>query len=183
MVADARLSTAFQGDMTKAGSSTLAVQRFLAQTPGADLQDPNKQRSVVVAPQRMPTASQAQTMAQALTALQAGSWSQPQDLSRPPPRPSPTRRHHAGAVGAPPYPDVAAQAGAAHVGLRADRRPRRTTLDNFKVILTEPDRVVTPFGSAIDREMSTSWRGRAVEASELPQRRAAYLDELTDRSS
>ena len=66
VVADARLSTAFQGDMTKAGSSTLAVQKFLAQSLVIEPPGPDKQRSIVVAPQRMPTASQAQTMAQAL---------------------------------------------------------------------------------------------------------------------
>ncbi|MFJ4936631.1 DUF6049 family protein, partial [Streptomyces pseudovenezuelae] len=49
VVADARLSTAFQGDLTKASSATLAVQRFLAQSLALDLQT-HKQRSIVVAP-------------------------------------------------------------------------------------------------------------------------------------
>lgn len=78
VVADARLSTAFQGDMTKAESSTLAVQRFLAQSLVTDLQN-NKQRSIVIAPQRMPSASQAQTMAQALTALQGETGRSPRN--------------------------------------------------------------------------------------------------------
>ncbi|MBW8817958.1 MAG: hypothetical protein JF598_06890, partial [Streptomyces sp.] len=75
VVADARLSTAFQGDLTRASSATLAVQRFLAQSLALDLQT-DKQRSIVVAPQRMPTASQADAMAEAITALQSGNWSQ-----------------------------------------------------------------------------------------------------------
>ena len=81
VVADARLSTAFQGDMTKAGTSTLAVQNFLAQSLILNLQEPDKQRSIVVAPQRMPTASQAQAMATALGSLNAQRWTQPLDLS------------------------------------------------------------------------------------------------------
>ncbi len=63
VVADARLSTAFQGDMGNAGNSTLAVQKFLALTLALAEQDTDKDRTVVVAPQRMPTVAQAQSMA------------------------------------------------------------------------------------------------------------------------
>ena len=71
VVADHRLSTAFTGDMSKAGASTLAVQKFLAQTLAVTEQAPDKERSIVVAPQRTPTAAQAQSMARALQALTA----------------------------------------------------------------------------------------------------------------
>ncbi|WP_449342039.1 DUF6049 family protein, partial [Streptomyces aurantiogriseus] len=80
VVADTRLSTAFQDDLTKASASTLAVQEFLAQSLALNLQT-GKQRSIVVAPQRMPTASQAQALAEAVTALQGGTWSQTQQLA------------------------------------------------------------------------------------------------------
>jgi len=176
VVADARLSTAFQGDMTKAESSTLAVQRFLAQSLVTDLQN-NKQRSIVIAPQRMPTASQAQTMAQALTALQGGNWSQPQGLSeaaaaKPDPRAS-TRIPSASA-----YPR----------SLRKQALPKsafeeiqgtQADLDRFKVILTDPSRVVTPFGRTMDREMSTSWRGRSMDAAGYRNDVQSYLNSLT----
>ncbi|WP_241192425.1 DUF6049 family protein, partial [Streptomyces sp. ADI96-02] len=68
VVADARLSTMFEGDMSRADASTLAVQKFLAQTLALSEQAPDKARSIVVAPQRMPTTAQAQTMARALQA-------------------------------------------------------------------------------------------------------------------
>ena len=180
IVADARLSTAFQGDMSKADTSTLAVQEFLAQTLAITLQDTDKQRSIVVAPQRMPTVSQAQTMAAALHALDPQRWTQPLDLvggghgqARP-------ARHDEGARHR-RVPGRAAPAGT------ADSTPSRTskntqgTLDKFKVILTAPDRVVTPFGNAINREMSTSWRGDPGGARDYRTGVQIYLDGLTDQ--
>ncbi|MFC8367042.1 DUF6049 family protein [Streptomyces sp. NPDC057239] len=175
VVADARLSTAFQGDMTKASTSTLAVQRFLAQSLTLGLQT-GKQRSVVVAPQRTPSASQAQTMAEALTILQDGTWSESQDL----------------VAAAKAQPDPAAttkvpSASAYPSSLRKHELPRTTfeqiartqaKLDKFKVILSDQSRVVTPFGRALNREMSVSWRGRQSEAAIYRSGVEAYLDTL-----
>ncbi|MFH8566602.1 DUF6049 family protein [Streptomyces sp. NPDC017988] len=179
VVADARLSTAFQGDMTEAENSTLAVQEFVAQSLMINLQDPGRQRSIVVAPQRMPTASQAQTMAKALTTLQDGQWSEFDDLTtaakaKPDPRAT-TRVPSTGS-----YP----------AALRKQELPRSAfesihetqgMLERFQVILTEKDRVVTPFGRAIDREMSTSWRGRPSEATTYQAGVKNYLRELTEQ--
>ncbi|MEV0638104.1 DUF6049 family protein [Streptomyces sp. NPDC050619] len=178
VVADARLSTVFQGDMTRASAATLAVQEFLAQSLALNLQT-GKQRSIVVAPQRMPTAKQAQAMAEAITALQNGNWSESQDLTAAAsakPDPSATTK-------VPPtssYPS----------SLRKQELPRsafqqsastQDKLDNFKVILSDQSRVVTPFGRAMNREMSTSWRGRATEASGFRGDVLNYLDELTNQ--
>ncbi|MFD4546341.1 DUF6049 family protein [Streptomyces sp. NPDC058466] len=177
VVADARLSTAFQGDMTKADSSTLAVQEFLAQSLMINLQESNDQRSIVVAPQRMPSASQAQTMAQALKALQDGNWSESQGLSaaaKAKPDPGANTR----VPSASSYPS----------SLRKQEMPRsafeeiqatQSKLDNFQVILTDKTRVVTPFGRAINRGMSTSWRGRATEAETFREGVQSYLSGLT----
>jgi hypothetical protein len=180
VVADARLSTAFQGDLTKASSATLAIQRFLAQSLALGLQT-DKQRSVVVAPQRMPTAGQADAMAEAITALQGGNWSQPQKLTA--------------AAAAKPDPEATTKVPAASAypaSLRKQELPKwafqqmastQNKLDNFKVILSDQSRVVTPFGRAMNREMSTSWRGRATEASSFRGDVEAYLDELTSQVS
>lgn len=179
VVADAGLSTAFQGDMTKAGNATLAVQKFLAQSLMTDLQAPDKQRSVVIAPQRTPSTSQAQTMAQALTALQNGNWSESQDLSA--------------AADAKPDPNATTKVPAASAypaSLRRQQLPTsafetilgtQTDLDRFKVILTDKSRVVTPLGRAMNREMSTSWRGRAAEAEAYRDSVQSYLGTLTDQ--
>jgi hypothetical protein len=178
VVADARLSTAFQGDLLSASASTLAVQRFLAQSLALNMQT-DKQRSIVIAPQRMPTLHQARAMAEALGALQDGTWSQPQGLSA--------------AAKAKPDPAATTQVRSAssyRSALRKQELPRsafqqiattQDKLDNFQVILSDRSRVVTPFGRAMNREMSTSWRGRALPASVFRQDVESHLDTLTDQ--
>ncbi|KUM79900.1 DUF6049 family protein [Streptomyces curacoi] len=178
VVADARLSTLFERNLTRASSSTLAVQRFLAQSLALNLQA-DKQRSIVVAPQRMPTASQARTMAEAVTALQGSTWSQSQELTA-----AATAKPDAGATTKVPpasrYPS----------SLRKQELPRsafeqiastQNKLDHFKVILTNQSRVVTPFGRAMNREMSTSWRGRSAEAADYRNSVEAYIDSLASQ--
>ncbi|WP_053762787.1 DUF6049 family protein [Streptomyces sp. AS58] len=178
VVTDARLSTAFQGDLTKASSKTLAVQKFLAQSLALNLQT-DQQRSIVVAPQRTATASEARAMAEAVAALQNGGWSEAQGLSaaaKAKPDAGATRKVPSSAD----YPS----------GLRKQELSRRAfeqiaqtqkKLDGFKVILSDQSRVVTPFGRAINREMSTSWRGRVVEARNFRDGVETYLDVLTDQ--
>ncbi|MFI6009360.1 DUF6049 family protein [Streptomyces sp. NPDC051243] len=175
VVADARMSTAFQGNLTRASSSTLAVQRFLAQSLALNLQT-DKQRSIVVAPQRMPTASQAQAMAEAVTALQDSTWSESQELTA-----AATAKPDSGATTKVP---AASQYSSS---LRKQELPRaafeqiattQDKLDNFKVILSRQSRVVTPFGRAMNREMSTSWRGRSPEAADYRNGIEAYIDSL-----
>ncbi|MFC7305958.1 DUF6049 family protein [Streptomyces monticola] len=179
VVADARLSTAFQGDMTLAENSTLAVQQFLAQSQMINLQDPEKQRSIVVAPQRMPTASQAQAMATAVKALDADRWSESQDLvaaAKAKPDPGATTQ----VPGTASYPSALRKQELPKSAFEAIRTTN-DTLDSFKVILSEPERVVTPFGRAIDRAMSTSWRGRAQEGEKYRSDVQRYLRSLTDQ--
>ncbi|WKV73070.1 DUF6049 family protein [Streptomyces sp. PCS3-D2] len=179
VVADAELSTAFEGDMLNAGSSTLAVQRFLAHSLALNLQKTDEQRSFVVAPQRMPTVSQARSMAAALRGLQGGRWTQPADLEA--------------AATAKPDPGAATQvpgAGQYPEDLRKQELPvsafekirtTQNTLDHFKVILAAPDRVEIPFGNTINREMSTSWRGRPDEARLYRDQVQDYLIGLTEK--
>ncbi|WNM36348.1 DUF6049 family protein [Streptomyces sp. Li-HN-5-11] len=178
VVADARLSTVFQGDMTQAGTTTLAVQRFLAQSLELDGQT-GKQRSIVVAPQRMPTASQAQAMAQALTVLQQSTWSQSQSLAaaaKATPDPAADTR-------VPPASDYPSSLRRQELSRPAFDAIAGTQnkVDNFQVILTFKSRVVTPFGRAMNREMSTSWRGRADEAESFRDGVEAYLDDLSQQ--
>ncbi|MFE8944129.1 DUF6049 family protein [Streptomyces sp. NPDC007856] len=178
VVSDARLSTAFEGDLTKADSATLAVQEFLAQSLEVNAQT-DKQRSLVIAPQRMPTASQAQAMAAALKALEGGNWSQSQDLSAAAKdKPDPNATTHIPSASA--YPS----------SLRSQELPRtafeqiartQDKLDSFQVILSDQSRVVTPFGRAINREMSTSWNGGSWHAQNYRDGVEGWLDELADQ--
>ncbi|MET9569104.1 DUF6049 family protein [Streptomyces virginiae] len=179
VVADAELSTAFEGDMLNAGSSTLAVQRFLAHSLALNLQKSDEPRSFVVAPQRTPTVSQAQTMAAAIRGLQGGRWTQPADLEA--------------AAAAKPDPGATTQvpgAGQYPEDLRKQELPvsafekirtTQNTLDHFKVILAAPDRVEIPFGNTVNREMSTSWRGRPDEARLYRDQVQEYLIGLTEK--
>ncbi|MGW1610915.1 DUF6049 family protein [Streptomyces sp. NPDC002285] len=175
VVTDARMSTLFQGNLTRASSSTLAVQRFLAQSLALNLQTDN-QRSIVVAPQRMPTASQARAMAEAVTALQDATWSQSQDLTAA----ATAKPDSAATTQVPPVSKYPASLRDQELPRSAFRQIATTQdkLDKFKVILTNQDRVVTPFGRAMNREMSTSWRGRPAEAADYRNGVEAYVDSL-----
>ncbi|MBP3078657.1 membrane protein [Streptomyces sp. 604F] len=176
VVSDDRLSTLFQGDMTKAGNATLAVQRFVAQTLMTTLQDERNERSLVVAPQRMPTASQARTMAEALRALDDERWSTPQNLTAAA-KTEPDARATTRVPGGGSYPSALRKQELPKAAFE-EIKETQDKLDRFKVILTNQDRVVPPFGRAVDREMSTSWRGRAEEAQQFRSVVSKYLNQL-----
>ncbi|WP_446039738.1 DUF6049 family protein [Streptomyces sp. SID1121] len=178
VVADTRLSTAFQGDMTSADDSILAVQKFLAQSLAVTLQQPGNQRSIVVAPQRMPTVAQAQSMAHALRGLDAERWTQPSDLPA--------------AAAAKPDPDANTKVPGSsrypkklrnqELSTQAFQEIRTTqdALDKFKAVLSLPDRVDAPFSNAINRALSTSWRGDRTDAEQYRRSVDTYLKTLTD---
>ncbi|MFE1500685.1 DUF6049 family protein, partial [Streptomyces albidoflavus] len=177
VVSDALLSTAFEGDMVRAEKSTLAVQEFLAQSLAITLEQPEVRRSIVVAPQRMPSVAQAQTMATALHGLSGRRWSEPVDLlaaaaAKPDPDAS------TAVPGSSRYPKKLRDRELPVQAFR-DMKTTRDELDDFKVVLTLPYRVVTPFGNAINREMSTSWRGQARAAAIYRGNVLEYLQTLT----
>ncbi|MGX2995957.1 DUF6049 family protein [Streptomyces sp. JNUCC 64] len=178
VVADARLSKVFQGDLSRAEDATLAVQEFLAQSLMITLQDPGEPRSVVVAPQRMPSGNQAQSMAKALQTLQEGRWTRAQDLTaaaKAKPDPGATTR----VPSARAYPEHLRKR---ELGVAAFQQIRNTQekLDSFSTVLTAPHRVVTPVGRAIDRGMSTSWRGRTAQGNAFRAGVEAHLATLMD---
>ncbi|GCD44413.1 hypothetical protein GKJPGBOP_04109 [Streptomyces paromomycinus] len=177
IVSDARLSTAFEGDLSKAENSTLAIQEFLAQSLMVNGQEPERQRNIVVAPQRTPSVSQAQAMAAGVKSLVPGRWTEPMNL--------------ASAAKATPDPDanrVVPRSSAYPASLREQELPTaafeeiqetQSTLDDFEPVLSQPPRVVTPFGNAIMREMSTEWRGDEAGAAVFRSSVRTYLDGLT----
>jgi hypothetical protein len=180
VVADYWLSTSFTGDLTGAGKSTLAVQRFLAHTLSINRQMPGKQRSIVVTPQRMPTTAQARALSAALGALQdQGNWTE--DLSLP----------DAAKAGPDPAATRSVPAASAYPGsLRGRELPThafeeiqqtRRSLKDFAAILSAKDRVMPPFNTAIDREMSNSWRGDSDGAARFRESVQDYLTGLTHK--
>ncbi|MEU5657665.1 DUF6049 family protein [Streptomyces sp. NPDC047737] len=178
VVSDYRLSTAFTGEMAKAGNSTLAVQKFLAQTLALTEQAPDNERSIVVAPQRTPTAAQAQSMARALQALDGERWTQPLDLTAAAEQ-KPDAKATTKVPRASQYPKKLRSQELPTQAFQ-DIRTTQDSLDSFQVILTQPDRVVTPFGNAINRSVSTSWRGRQLEAQQYRDAVRTYLQGLTN---
>ncbi|GAA0446071.1 DUF6049 family protein [Streptomyces stramineus] len=176
IVADARMSTAFEGDLIRAGESSLAVQRFLAQSLLVNRQAPDDERSIVVAPQRMPTTSQAQALAAAVGGLSDGRWTKPLDLGDAArAKPDPAANQQVPGPGS--YPGSLRKQELSTEAFQ-DIQKTQETLDSFKVILTSQDRVVTPFGSAIMRAMSTSWRGDPRGAADFRNAVQSYLYQL-----
>jgi len=176
IVSDAGLSKAFEGDMIRAENATLAVQRFLAQSLAITLEMPEDQRSVVVAPQRMPTTAQAQSMAEALGALNAKRWTEPIDLTAAATHSDPDASKRV--PGSASYPKKLREQEISAAAFR-QMKETRDQLDDFRVILTAADRVVPPFTNAISREMSTSWRGEAASAALYRKEVQDYLLSLT----
>lgn len=180
LVADARLSTAFQGDMTDAGAASQAVQQFASQSLSLARQMPTRARSVVVAPQRMPSASQAQAMAAGISALEdSGRWTQGarlSDAAKAKPDPGADSR----VPGPGSYP-ASLRKGELPTSAFEQVRQTKDTLDDFQVILSRADRVVPPFGNAIDREVSNAWRGHPKEAERFRDDVQNYLVGLKKR--
>ncbi|THA25483.1 hypothetical protein E4198_12820 [Streptomyces sp. RKND-216] len=178
VVADQGLSEAFEGDLTHAGASTLAVQKFVAHTLAIGMQVPGKQRSVLVAPQRRPTVSQARAMAEAIEALDTHDrWAQSADLTE-----TANARPDASADRSVPrpggYPDRLREN---ELPTEAFRQIHSTqgTLEDFLDILAEPDRLRAPVGTATDRALSTSWRGHPGAARDYRESVQDYLVGLT----
>lgn len=176
LVADAVLSKSFQGDMLNAGNETLAVQKFVSQTLMVTLQAPEKKRSLLVAPQRMPTASQAQAMAKAVTEVTDSGWAESATFAttaKATPDPAASRK----VPGSSAYPAALRKR---ELGTEAFRsiQATRSRLSGFLVILSRKDRVSVPFGTALLRSMSTQWRGDGQDAKEFRDAIGDYLQEL-----
>jgi Family of unknown function (DUF6049) len=157
VVADASLSTAFDGTLSTPQDANLAIQKFVAQTLMITKESPDKQRTVVVAPQRAPSVAQAKAMADAITATDAGPWSTTTDFGT--------------AANAHPDPRAAHKVppdSAYPKSLRKQELSSRTfdqihldqlNLNGFVIILTIKDRVTVPFRNAMLRAISTGRRG------------------------
>ncbi len=180
VVADYWLSTSFTGDLTGAGNSTLAVQRFLAHTLSVTQQVPGKQRSVVVMPQRMPSVSQARALSDALGVLQhQGTWTEGASLSDAAnAAPDPAARRSVPGTRA--YPDSLRRQELSTQAFEEIQQTRKSLRD-FAAILSAKNRVMPPFSTAIDREMSNSWRGRPGQAAGFRASVQDYLTGLTHK--
>jgi uncharacterized protein DUF6049 len=180
VVADARLSALFEGDMTSGGAAALAQQQLLAQTLSIAQQEPANERGVVLAPQRMFSTAQAQAMATALTTLERDAdWVEFAGLAdAAAAEPDPAANQRVPDAGA--YPEELREQELPTSAFQAMRETQRT-LDDFVVILTSELRVTVPYGNAIRREMSASWRGREDEADSYRSDLQSDLEDLTEQ--
>jgi hypothetical protein len=175
VVADASLSTAFSGDMLHAQNANLAIQNFVAQTLLITMQPHAEQRTLLVAPQRMPSVSQAQALATAIKATDSSDWSDTVSFDT-----AAKTRPDAQAGGRVPatsaYP---AKLRKQELPTEAFRQIRETQrgLNDFVVILTRRDRVTVPFGNAVLRSMSSGWR-TAPGAKAFRDAIGGYLQDL-----
>lgn len=176
VVSDATLSTAFSGTMADPQSINLAVQGFIAQTLMITLESPEKQRSVVVAPQRMPTVAQAQAMAEAIHETSTATWAVPVYFDEAASA-HPDARANGSVPSAKAYPAKLRKQETSVAAFQQIQTTQRN-LNNFVVILTRQDRVTVPFGNAVLRSMSTSWRGNTTGADEYRNAIGFYLTDL-----
>ena len=178
VVADASLSTAFDGDMSSDQNANLAVQNFIAQTLLITMQAPDKQRTVVVAPPRMPDIQQAKAMHDAIMTTGTGQWSNTVDFET-------AAKAHADPHASHKIPPLSAYPRSLRKQeLSADTFQQlhqdQIGLNGFVVILTIKDRVTVPFRNAMLRAMSTGWRGRPAAGGRLRER-DRQLPERPDR--
>jgi hypothetical protein len=181
VVADATLSTAFSGTLGNQEQTNLAVQSFIAQTLMITMEAPEKQRTVVVAPQRTPTAAQAQAMAEAIhdtTDATKAPWISPvtfDEAAKAHPDPRANRK----VPSAKAYPN----------SLRKQELPAdafeqieqtQNGLNKFVVILTQQNRVTVPFRNAVLRSMSNGWRGSPGSQKVYRDAIGLYLTDLID---
>jgi hypothetical protein len=176
VVADSTLSKVFQGDMLNAGNETLAVQKFISQTLLITEQVPEKQRSIVVAPQRMPTGTQAQAMAEAISTVEQSGWAEAATFAaaaKATPDPGANRK----VPGTGSYPRSLHKQELT-TGAFQQIQAAQSELNGFRVILSHKDRVDTPFTTALLRSMSAEWRGNKTGAKAFRDSVGNYLGEL-----
>lgn len=176
VVADATLSDAFTGDLDDPQKTNLAVQSFIAQTLMITMEAPERQRNVVVAPQRMPTAAQAQAMAQAMHDTAAAPWVSPvsfDDAAKAHPDPLANRKVPSSRA----YPSSLRKQELPTDSFRQIQQTQGH-LNDFVVILTQQNRVTVPFRNAVLRSMSDSWRGDPSGAKSYRDAIGFYLQDL-----
>ncbi|AUG78547.1 hypothetical protein CFP65_3762 [Kitasatospora sp. MMS16-BH015] len=153
VVADPVVSEPFQHDLSTPKDVTAATQRFLAETMTITQQQPQDQRSLLVMPPRELTAATAKALANALTQAQNGKWLQLVKLDT--------------VAQAQPNPQAATNPADYPAGVRASEldgtelgsvMSMQGDLDQLLRILTQPQRVRSPFSAAMLRSMSTAWR-------------------------
>lgn len=176
VVADSPLSHAFTENMSDDGTATLAVQRFLAESLMITMEAPSTGRSILVVPQRRPTAAAAKTMAKALTEAEGGGWVTTASLSSVEGA-TPDDGADRTVPSASEYPKELRERELSSSAFERIQ-DTKTTLQRFLQILSRTDRATTPFTTAVLRSVSNSWRTDAGGGKAFRRSVQDYLDGL-----
>ncbi|MFC1410450.1 DUF6049 family protein [Streptacidiphilus sp. N1-12] len=176
VVADPTLASIFAGDLSTPSAQVMAEQRFLAETLAITLEQPSKQRSILVQPPREMSASTAQVLAASLKAAVHGKWASPETFgAAAKAAPTPGAGRTVPPVSAYPAALRKTELDAADLFAVSDTQAQ---LDKLENVLVNPASVRSAFSSAILRSVSTQWRGRDALGDSYRGNAAGYLANL-----
>ncbi|MER5639549.1 DUF6049 family protein [Kitasatospora sp. NPDC002227] len=173
VVADPAVSEPFQRDLTTPKEVTAAVQRFLAETMTITQQLPDTQRSLLVMPPRDLTVGTAHALRTALKEAQRGGWLASAKLAD-----VAAAKPDEGAATSPVEYPAGARATELSDTELADVMHMQSQLDQLLRILTQPQRVRSPFSAAMLRSMSTAWRSDTTAGAAYREGVQEYLHNL-----
>jgi hypothetical protein len=140
------------------------------------MEAPEKQRNVVVAPQRMPTVAQAQAMAEAIHDTTTAPWVSPVSFDDAA-KAHPDTRANTKVPSSKAYPS-SLRKRELPTGAFKQIQQTQLHLNDFVVILTQQNRVTVPFRNAVLRSLSTSWRGDPAGEEAYQKAIGLYLTDL-----
>ncbi|MER8183288.1 DUF6049 family protein [Kitasatospora sp. NPDC094015] len=175
VVADHTLSSLFEQPLGTPEARTAAVQRFLVETLLINQQMPELPRGLLVLPPRNLDAATAGALAEAVQKAQQGDWISPATLHTVA---AAKADPEAGTTVAEGYPQEVAASELSSSALGRTMAVQNG-LDQLMLILTQPQRVRSPFSAAMVRSMSTEWREQAKPGTAYREGVQHYLDNLT----
>ncbi|GAA2134521.1 DUF6049 family protein [Kitasatospora kazusensis] len=176
VVADETVSDLFQQDLSSQPARTAATQRFLAETLVITKEQPADQRNLLVMPPRTLTVDAANTLASAILEAQKDGWLSLVKLDTVATA-TPTPGANGNVPGPAEYPDGPRRTELSDSAL-GDVMNVQSGLDELMRILTQPQRVRSPFSAAMLRSLSTAWRDRTDAAGAYRAGVQGYLDNL-----
>jgi hypothetical protein len=176
VVADGTIASLFQADLKTPDTRAQAQQRFLAETLAIQQQQASTKRTLLVMPPRDLSADTADVLKASLKAASDGNWVSEVSYDTVA-NAAPDPRAGSSVAGPDAYPaDLrAGELPAAVFGKIGQTQQEEQLLLR---ILTNQGRVSAPFTAALDRAVSTQWRGSASGASAYLDNAKKYLDNL-----
>ncbi len=178
VVADSTVSGLFQSDLNTAQGQFQAHQRYLAETLEITLQQPNLPRTLLVLPPRELTVNTAQTLADSLQAADGGKWTTAATLATVAAAPADPKANSS--VPSPAsYPGELRRSELTGADFQTVS-DMQVHVDQLLRILTDPQRVSSPFSAAMVRSVSTAWRDNHQAGADFRANTGKYLQQLTD---